>query len=166
MLQNNLTQSEGMATIPITSPRHQVIGQLRVEYLIARPINDFNCDMSVSYARHWKHSWRGLEVGHRGAGSSFKEAPRSCSSIRENTIASLDYAATHGADMIEFDVQLSKDLVPVIYHDFYVCMAMKKKKKESDEHDLLQLPVKELTLSQLQSLKVSSFDFLITSQLN
>jgi len=158
MLQNNLTQSEGMATIPITSPRHQVIGQLRVEYLIVKPISDFNCDMSVSYARHWKHSWRGLEVGHRGAGSSFKEAPRSCSSIRENTIASLDYAATHGADMIEFDVQLSKDLVPVIYHDFYVCMSMKKKKQAMasgiDEHDLLQLPVKELTLSQLQSLKV------------
>ena len=60
MLQNNLTQSEEMATIPITSPRHQVIGQLRVEYLILRPISDFNYDMSASYARHWKHLWRGL----------------------------------------------------------------------------------------------------------
>lgn len=76
-----------------------------------------SCDMSVSYARHWKHDWRGLEVGHRGAGSSFKESPRSCAAIRENTIASMEYAVSHGADMLEFDVQLSKDLVPVIYHD-------------------------------------------------
>ena len=181
VLQNNLLQSEGTATVPITSPKHQVIGQLKgewkslakycegstifneildvvpilVEYLIVRPISEFSCDMSVSYARHWKHSWRGLEVGHRGAGSSFKDSPKSCASIRENTIASLTYAATHGADMIEFDVQLSKDLVPVIYHDFYVNMAMKKKSARGiEEHDLIQLPVKELTLAQLQMLKV------------
>ena len=79
----------------------------------------------------------------------------SCASIRENTIASMRYAATHGADMIEFDVQLTKDLVPVIYHDFYVSLAMKKKlNKGIDEHDLLQLPVKDLTMAQLQMLKV------------
>jgi hypothetical protein len=47
-----------------------------VDYLIVRPMEGFNCDTSVSYARHWKHTWRGLEVGHRGAGCSFKEAPK------------------------------------------------------------------------------------------
>jgi glycerophosphocholine phosphodiesterase GPCPD1 len=31
-----------------------------------------------------------------------------------------------GADMVELDVQLTKDLVPVIYHDYYVNIAMKK----------------------------------------
>jgi len=155
VLQNNLTQNQGAATVPITSPRHQAIGQLRVEYLIVRPMSGYQCDMSVSYSRHWKHTWRGLEVGHRGAGSSFKDAYKSCASIRENTIASMRYAATHGADMIEFDVQLTKDLVPVIYHDFYVSLAMKKKlNKGIDEHDLLQLPVKDLTMAQLQMLKV------------
>lgn len=64
--------------------------------------------------------------------------------------------------MIEFDVQLSKDMVPVIYHDFYVYTAMMKKLgKEptgngtSDGHyDMLHLPIKELTLAQLQKLKV------------
>ena len=29
VLQNNLTQNQGAATVPITSPRHQAIGQLR-----------------------------------------------------------------------------------------------------------------------------------------
>ena len=31
-----------------------------------------------------------------------------------------------GADFVEFDVQLSKDNVPVIYHDFTVCLSLKK----------------------------------------
>ena len=57
--------------------------------------------------------------------------------------------------MIEFDVQLSKDMVPVIYHDFHVAIAMKKKtKSENDPHDLLKLPLKDLTYAQLQMLKV------------
>ena len=57
--------------------------------------------------------------------------------------------------MIEFDVQLSKDMVPVIYHDFHVCIAMKKKMKSgNDPHDLLKLPLKDLTYAQLQMLKV------------
>lgn len=75
----------------------------------------------------------------------------SCSAIRENTIASMTNAQNHGADMIEFDVQLSKDMIPVIYHDFYVCTAMMKKGKELGQvpHDLLHLPVKELTLAQV-----------------
>lgn len=28
--------------------------------------------------------------------------------------------------MVELDVQLSKDLVPVIYHDYYIYISMKK----------------------------------------
>lgn len=80
----------------------------------------------------------------------------SCSAIRENTIASMTNAQKHGADMIEFDVQLSKDMIPVIYHDFYVCTAMMKKGKELGQvpHDLLHLPVKELTLAQVYFISI------------
>ena len=42
----------------------------------------------------------------------------------ENTIASLKQAGAHGADYVEFDVQLTKDLVPVVYHDFAVCTTL------------------------------------------
>lgn len=94
---------------------------------------------------------RGLEVGHRGAGTSFKTT--STDTIRENTIASLKRAAEHGADMVEFDVQLSKDLVPVIYHDLVVYVSLKRK-KSLDENDMLELPTSELTLEQLKHLKV------------
>lgn len=77
-----------------------------------------------------------------------------CADVRENTIASLKSAASHGADFVEFDVQLSKDLVPVLYHDFYIFISMKKKSNGAGDSDLLQLPVKDLTLEQLQLLKV------------
>jgi glycerophosphocholine phosphodiesterase GPCPD1 len=73
--------------------------------------------------------------------------------IRENTIASLTEAARHGADFVEFDVQLSKDLVPVIYHDFHVIISMKHKNPVID-NDILTLPVKDLSLRQLHLLKV------------
>lgn len=106
--------------------------------------------MKYSYLRHWNKKWTGLDVGHRGAGVSFKSED---TSIRENTIASLKKAADSGADMVEFDVQLSKDLVPVIYHDFQVYVSLKKKKSLL-ENDMLQLPMRELTLEQLNNLKV------------
>ena len=77
-----------------------------------------------------------------------------CADVRENTIASLKAAASHGADFVEFDVQLSRDLIPVLYHDFYVCISMKKKWSPPDDMDMLQIPVKDLSLHQLHLLKV------------
>ncbi|MCJ1390082.1 Glycerophosphocholine phosphodiesterase [Xylographa bjoerkii] len=43
--------------------------------------------------------------------------------IGENTIQSFLSAAALGASCVEFDVQLTKDLVPVIFHDFLVMEA-------------------------------------------
>lgn len=108
-------------------------------------------NMKQSFCRYWNKRLRGLDVGHRGVGTSFKTT--STDTIRENTIASLKRAAEHGADMVEFDVQLSKDLVPVIYHDLVVYVSLKRK-KSLDENDMLELPTSELTLEQLKHLKV------------
>lgn len=124
----------------------------------------------MSYIRYWNEKWKGLDVGHRGSGTSFKVT--SGGSIRENTIASLKKAAESGADFVEFDVQLSKDMQPVsfinlilaipsstcdcfqvIYHDFHVYVSLKKK-ATFDAHDMLELPMRELTLEQLKNLKV------------
>ena len=60
-------------------------------------------------------------------------------------------AVAHGADMVEFDVQVSKDLVPVIFHDFELCASVSKK---NGEVHLVEMPLKNLTLEQLQQLKV------------
>lgn len=124
-----------------------------VEYIVVKPLRSTSCDMKVSYCRYWKHQWKGLDIGHRGAGNSGRNY-RTCANIRENTIASLQKAAEHGADFVEFDVQLSKDLVPVLFHDFYVNIGLNQKAKKGGELTTLKIPVKDLTLNQLHELKV------------
>ncbi|XP_014608826.1 PREDICTED: glycerophosphocholine phosphodiesterase GPCPD1-like isoform X2 [Polistes canadensis] len=153
ILPSTLQSSVGMLTVPITSTRHRPIGQLTIEYVVIKPIPNYPWDMSISYTKHWEQRWSGLDVGHRGLGTSFKYETKNCANVRENTLASLKTASYHGADMVEFDVQLSKDLVPVVYHDFYVSISLKRK-KQIEAMDTLEIPVKELTLEQLHLLKV------------
>ncbi|XP_011506592.1 PREDICTED: glycerophosphocholine phosphodiesterase GPCPD1-like [Ceratosolen solmsi marchali] len=152
ILPGALQTSVGLLTVAITSTKHRPIGQLTVEYVTIKPIPDFPWDMSISYAKHWEQRWSGLDVGHRGLGTSFTCQMKNCANVRENTVASLKTAAYHGADMVEFDVQLSKDLIPVIYHDFYVSISLKRK-KQIEAMDMLEIPVKDLTLQQLHLLK-------------
>ena len=154
LLPSTFKQSEGAIVLPLTSTKHRPLGEMRLEYLVIKPLPSVQCDMSVSYVRHWKLSKQGLDVGHRGSGSSFKSETTQSSEIRENTIASMKTAVSHGADFVEFDVQLSKDLVPVIYHDYHVCIAMKRKKDLTDS-DMFELPLKDLSLEQLRLLKVN-----------
>lgn len=62
--------------------------------------------------------------------------------------------------MVELDVHLSKDRVPVIYHDFSIGISIKKKITPSDtdlSSDVVRVTyaVKDLTLDELQMLKLS-----------
>jgi glycerophosphoryl diester phosphodiesterase len=57
-----------------------------------------------------------LIIGHRGAAGTKPQ----------NTIASLREAIHAGADMIEFDVRLTRDKVPVLHHDFHMYITQKK----------------------------------------
>mmetsp|Transcript_2714 Transcript_2714/g.6509 ORF Transcript_2714/g.6509 Transcript_2714/m.6509 type:complete len:393 (-) Transcript_2714:131-1309(-) len=63
-------------------------------------------------------------VGHRGTGKNFGPSPQSmedfAGDIRENTVLAFTTAALQGADFVELDVQVTKDGVPVIWHDDYI----------------------------------------------
>jgi len=50
-----------------------------------------------------------LVIGHRGAAGL----------ARENSLEALRAGLESGADMLEFDVRLTKDKVPVVVHDFH-----------------------------------------------
>ncbi|CAF9920731.1 Glycerophosphocholine phosphodiesterase [Imshaugia aleurites] len=57
-------------------------------------------------------------VGHRGSGAN--STARKTLQIGENTVQSFLTATSLGASCVEFDVQLTKDCLPVIFHDFLV----------------------------------------------
>ena len=57
-----------------------------------------------------------LVIGHRGAAGL---AP-------ENTFEALDAGIKAGADMLEFDIRLTKDGVPVLVHDFHTLRTERK----------------------------------------
>ncbi|KAJ8270481.1 hypothetical protein GJAV_G00115290 [Gymnothorax javanicus] len=145
-------KSRGVAMLPIMSrnARH-TIGKVRVDYLVIRPIKGLMCDMRSCFTKYWRKR-SALDVGHRGAGSSSHAAKHT--KVRENTIASFKSAASHGAAYVEFDVHLSKDCIPIVYHDLTCCISTKKK---NDKHslELFEVPVKDLTFDQLQLLKLA-----------
>uniref|UniRef100_A0A8C5N199 Glycerophosphocholine phosphodiesterase GPCPD1 n=1 Tax=Leptobrachium leishanense TaxID=445787 RepID=A0A8C5N199_9ANUR len=155
LLSSTITEtgkSNGLITMPIMSRiARQTIGKVRVDYIIIKPIQGYNCDMKRSFCKYWKPRMP-LDVGHRGAGNSTTTAK--LAKIRENTVASLKNAARHGAAFVEFDVHLSKDQVPVIYHDLTCCISMKRK-ANANSVELFEIPVKELTYDQLQLLSLS-----------
>ncbi|XP_010221559.1 PREDICTED: glycerophosphocholine phosphodiesterase GPCPD1 [Tinamus guttatus] len=142
----------GTLTLPIMSRlSRKTIGKVRVDYIVIKPIQGYTCDMQASYAKYWKPRTT-LDVGHRGAGNS--TTTTKLAKVQENTIASLRNAASHGAAYVEFDVHLSKDHVPIVYHDLTCCMAMKKK-LDTEPSELFEIAVKELTFDQLQLLKLA-----------
>ncbi|XP_039384517.1 glycerophosphocholine phosphodiesterase GPCPD1 [Mauremys reevesii] len=147
-----LGKSAGILTLPIMSrSSRKTIGKVRVDYIIIKPISGYSCDMEASYSKYWRPRST-IDVGHRGAGNS--TTTTKLAKVQENTVASLRNAASHGAAFVEFDVHLSKDHVPVVYHDLTCCMAMKKK-YDAEPLELFEIPVKELTYDQLQLLKLA-----------
>ncbi|XP_012494697.1 PREDICTED: glycerophosphocholine phosphodiesterase GPCPD1 [Propithecus coquereli] len=136
-------KSAGILTLPIMSRNsRKTIGKVRVDYIIIKPLPGYNCDMKFSFSKYWKPRIP-LDVGHRGAGNS-------------TTTAQSNTCFCQGAAFVEFDVHLSKDFVPVVYHDLTCCLSMKKK-FDADPVELFEIPVKELTFDQLQLLKFLYF---------
>lgn len=92
-----------------------------------------------------------LVVGHRGSGKNkvLPEgvAPEARHSIRENTITSFNLAARNGAQFVEFDVQVTKDGVPIIFHDDVIFT--------EDKHPR---HIGELTLAEFRSMGPSQTD--------
>ncbi|KAI1386842.1 uncharacterized protein F4822DRAFT_411372 [Hypoxylon trugodes] len=105
-------------TIPLITPSGDYAGDLTFNFLLSHPI-------ASSPTLPPPQSMKPLQptqVGaHRGLGQNLKQ--KNHLQIGENTLESFDAAVKLGAAFIEvslFDVQVTKDFVPVIYHDFLV----------------------------------------------
>ena len=111
---------QGDLSVPLVAGTTlNVIGSVNFNFLIITPF--VHPHMSVSNERtYWKKSATRV-IGHRGLGKNMRgEENKRSLQLGENTIDSFVAAASLGASYVEFDVQMTKDHVPVIYHDFLV----------------------------------------------
>ncbi|KAL8803823.1 MAG: hypothetical protein Q9182_002955 [Xanthomendoza sp. 2 TL-2023] len=105
-------------TIPILGKDTlDMIGSVTFSFQIVTPLAHPVIPSVATYG-FWKDNSGTEIVGHRGSGAN--NTKQINLQIGENTIQSFLSAVTSGAACVEFDVQLTKDLVPVIFHDFLV----------------------------------------------
>ncbi|KAH8731241.1 Glycerophosphoryl diester phosphodiesterase family-domain-containing protein [Phaeosphaeriaceae sp. PMI808] len=109
---------QGDMKVPIVAASTlDVIGAVNFNFLIITPFQHPGMSVTQQHT-YWKKMASTMVIGHRGLGKN--TASRTSLQLGENTIQSFISAANLGAEYVEFDVQLTKDLVPVIYHDFLV----------------------------------------------
>ncbi|KAL9380737.1 hypothetical protein Peur_026394 [Populus x canadensis] len=82
-----------------------------------------------------------MVAGHRGNGMNVLQSTDGrMKEIKENSIMSFNSAAKHPIDFIEFDVQVTKDDCPVIFHDNFIL--------SEDNGTIFEKRVTELCLSE------------------
>lgn len=108
---------QGDVSVPIMSTDLEVIGVANFNFLVITPFSHPNMSITTKQT-YWKEVSSTMIIGHRGLGKNI--ASNRSLQLGENTLQSFIAATNLGANYVEFDVQLTKDLVPVIYHDFLV----------------------------------------------
>jgi len=110
---------QGDLAVPIMAAEDlEVIGSVTFNFLIITPFKHEKMLITKEHT-YWKKVAQTMIIGHRGLGKNFARGRRSLQ-LGENTVESFVAAANLGASYVEFDVQLTKDHIPVIYHDFLV----------------------------------------------
>ncbi|OBA23251.1 GDPD-domain-containing protein [Metschnikowia bicuspidata var. bicuspidata NRRL YB-4993] len=114
----NLRTLNNNVTVPIVEHNTlDILGKVRFEFMCIQPFIHPNMSINRSDT-YWKQLVSTRVIGHRGLGKNFNN--KNSLQLGENTVESFIAAASLGASYVEFDVQLTKDFVPVIYHDFLV----------------------------------------------
>ena len=60
----------------ISSSKFEAIGDICMDFLVIKSMENATCDFAVTFAKHWKPVWKGIDVGHRGLGNSYTKAER------------------------------------------------------------------------------------------
>ncbi|XP_075163763.1 glycerophosphocholine phosphodiesterase GPCPD1 isoform X2 [Haematobia irritans] len=143
--------SEGILELPIyDTGNNNRVGWLTLPYVKIEPLsNALELTLRSSFHRYWPSNWPTLDVGHRGMGKSFFY--HSAKAL-ENTIQSFLKAHNVNSDMIELDVQLTKDLIPVVFNDcgFYTV----REESKISPYDLYYVYINDLTYEELRQRRV------------
>lgn len=118
----------------------EILGHIKFEVLIVKSFEETGA-IPDNIDTYWKSLAHPRLIGHRGNGMNSRN--KKSLQLGENTVESFIAAASLGAQYVEFDVQLTKDDIPVIYHDFIIA--------ESG----IDIPMHLLTLEQFMHLNLS-----------
>lgn len=140
-----------VASIPVVSSQQHIVGTLRVKSMVVNPIENFPVGLYFSPER-WDKPSQSLNIGHRGLGKSYVK-DLSDARVPENTILSFSEAAKSGADMVEFDVMLTSDNVPVVFHDFKASVNLTS--VDGERSHSLKVPLTDLSIHELNLLNVT-----------
>jgi len=167
----NLRSLNNKITIPILeSMKLDVLGTIRFEYMLVTPFS--HPDMSITSSdTYWKQLVSTRVIGHRGLGKNVSD--KKSLQLGENTVESFVAAASLGASYVEFDVQLTKDFVPVVYHDFTVAesgvdipmhtltaeqfLGLKEDSKKSDDKNNCYEPKRPMDESKMRPRSMSAY---------
>ncbi|GMH60163.1 hypothetical protein TL16_g02988 [Triparma laevis f. inornata] len=136
------------------------VGEMFGELTIIRPFVHPNNTLEHC----WRNYWTGLEdgretldIGHRGLGRSYRDVKgQEMAQVRENTIMSFSNAGRAGAEYVELDIMLTKDRIPVVFHDFDI--GIKGLRLDSKQRENVGIAISELTLAQLKTLRTTGMD--------
>jgi len=141
-----IQKSNGTFEIPLVFKDGKHI-TINVGYLIAHPFTNMKLKCEESNNK-WNRS-KMLLVGHRGCGNSFTS--EHLSNYRENSIESFKKVSDQQTNaFVEFDVHLTKDDIPIVYHDLTTCLHTLS---TDGKINLAELPVCQLRLDELQQMK-------------
>ena len=110
------------------TPEQEPIGDVYVDYLVVHPfvltglgLPTKSPRMDTCFRKYWtgihNSNRETLDIGHRGLGRSYARVAEQAE-IRENTLLSFSEAGKQGAEYVELDIMLTKDRIPVVFHDF------------------------------------------------
>ncbi|KAK8088185.1 glycerophosphocholine phosphodiesterase Gde1 [Apiospora hydei] len=105
------------SAVALITPAGEFAGSVSFTFLVCKPYVPKE-GTSVNQPQKMRSLTPAQVIGHRGLGLNENELRRL--QIGEHTLLSLESALDNGADFIEFDVQVTRDRVPVIYHDWAV----------------------------------------------
>lgn len=135
----------------------QIIGSLKAEICMISNLNEEiitnNYDLTNNFKYDYSRSC--LAIGHRGMGKTFDADDLKHTTFIENTIDSFNEAFERGADMVEFDIVLTKDKIPIIYHDFQFCIG----NQDVDElylNKYIDIAVNQMTYNEIKKSRIYS----------
>lgn len=99
--------------VALSTPEGEYAGTVAFTHLVCQ---SYKAPTTVKAIQKMRSMTSTQVIGHRGLGWNMSGLGRM--QIGEHTIQSLQSALDQGADLIEFDVQTTRDRVPVIYHDW------------------------------------------------